>query len=106
VANSAVIGAGYLGKFHAEKYASLKDCEWVAVVDINAEAAQQVAEKRLAENTTKITNYIVLFNSNVGRNPENDELRDALNETVEANILANFMETYDQMTYTSGANNV
>lgn len=41
----AVIGAGYLGKFHAEKYASLKDCELVAVVDINAEAAQQVAEK-------------------------------------------------------------
>lgn len=41
----AVIGAGYLGKFHAEKYASLKDCELVAVVDINADAAQQVAEK-------------------------------------------------------------
>ena len=41
----AVIGAGYLGKFHAEKYASLKDCELVAVVDINAEAAQQVADK-------------------------------------------------------------
>lgn len=41
----AVIGAGYLGKFHAEKYASIKDCELVAVVDINAESAQQVAEK-------------------------------------------------------------
>ncbi|NOR81658.1 MAG: hypothetical protein GQ529_12645, partial [Methyloprofundus sp.] len=23
----AVIGTGYLGKFHAEKYASLPDCE-------------------------------------------------------------------------------
>ena len=41
----AVIGAGYLGKFHAEKYASLKDCELVAVVDINAEAAKSIAEK-------------------------------------------------------------
>jgi len=30
---SAVIGAGYLGKFHAEKYAGLPDCELVAVVD-------------------------------------------------------------------------
>ncbi|AEG01385.1 Gfo/Idh/MocA family protein [Methylomonas methanica] len=39
----AVIGAGYLGKFHAEKYAALKDCELVAVVDINREAAEQVA---------------------------------------------------------------
>ncbi len=50
----AVIGAGYLGKFHAEKYASLKDCELVAVVDINAEAAQQVAEKFGA---TAMTDY-------------------------------------------------
>ncbi|WP_367155876.1 Gfo/Idh/MocA family protein [Methylomonas sp. HYX-M1] len=41
----AVIGAGYLGKFHAEKYASLRDCELVAVVDINIEAARTVAEK-------------------------------------------------------------
>jgi predicted dehydrogenase len=41
----AVIGTGYLGKFHAEKYASLPDCELVAVVDINEAAAKDVAEK-------------------------------------------------------------
>jgi predicted dehydrogenase len=41
----AVIGAGYLGKFHAEKYASLPDCELVAVVDINPVAAHEVAAK-------------------------------------------------------------
>ena len=41
----AVIGAGYLGKFHAEKYAALPDCELVAVVDVNEEAARSVAEK-------------------------------------------------------------
>jgi predicted dehydrogenase len=41
----AVIGAGYLGKFHAEKYASLKDCELIAVVDINETAAMTVADK-------------------------------------------------------------
>ena len=41
----AVIGAGYLGKFHAEKYASLPECELVAVVDVNEEAAQSVAGK-------------------------------------------------------------
>ena len=41
----AVIGTGYLGKFHAEKYASLPDCELVAVVDINEEAAKAVADK-------------------------------------------------------------
>jgi len=47
-----VIGTGYLGKFHAEKYASLADCELVAVVDINAEAAQRVAEKHAAQALT------------------------------------------------------
>lgn len=41
----AVIGTGYLGKFHAQKYASLAHCELVAVVDINEQAAKQVAEK-------------------------------------------------------------
>lgn len=48
----AVIGAGYLGKFHAEKYASLKDCELVAVVDINETAAKTVAEKYGAQALT------------------------------------------------------
>lgn len=41
----AVIGAGYLGKFHAEKYAALSDCELVAVVDIDPAAANAVADK-------------------------------------------------------------
>ena len=41
----AVIGAGYLGKFHAEKYATLKDCELIAVVDVNPETAEQIASK-------------------------------------------------------------
>lgn len=41
----AVIGTGYLGKFHAEKYASLDDCELVAVVDINENAAKIVADQ-------------------------------------------------------------
>ena len=41
----AVIGTGYLGKFHAEKYASLPNCELIAVVDINEEAAKAVADK-------------------------------------------------------------
>jgi predicted dehydrogenase len=39
----AVIGAGYLGKFHAQKYASLPDCELVAVVDVDEAVAASVA---------------------------------------------------------------
>ena len=41
----AVVGTGYLGKFHAEKYAALENCELVAVVDTDADAAARVAEK-------------------------------------------------------------
>jgi predicted dehydrogenase len=40
---AAVIGVGYLGRFHAQKYAALEDCELVGVVDANAEAAARVA---------------------------------------------------------------
>lgn len=45
----AVIGAGYLGKFHADKYASLAECELVAVVDTDIDRAKEIAEKYGAE---------------------------------------------------------
>ncbi len=38
-----VIGAGYLGKFHAEKYAHMDDVELVAVVDVDEKVAAEVA---------------------------------------------------------------
>ena len=56
----AVIGTGYLGKFHAEKYASLPDCELVAVVDINAEAANAVAQKHGAKPLTEYQSLLGL----------------------------------------------
>jgi predicted dehydrogenase len=40
---AAVIGVGYLGRFHAQKYAQAKGCELVAVVDSREEAREQVA---------------------------------------------------------------
>ena len=54
----AVVGTGYLGRFHAEKYAALPDCELVAVVDTNPEAAQAVAEKN---GTRALTDYKALL---------------------------------------------
>jgi predicted dehydrogenase len=41
-----------LGKFHAEKYASLENCELVAVVDINKKVVKEVAEKNGAKGLT------------------------------------------------------
>jgi len=40
-----VVGVGYLGKFHAEKYAGMPDVELVAVVDKDLRRASDVAER-------------------------------------------------------------
>jgi predicted dehydrogenase len=42
---AAVIGVGYLGRFHAQKYASLPDVELVGVVDAHPETARRVAKE-------------------------------------------------------------
>jgi len=54
----AVVGAGYLGKFHAQKYARMPDAELVGVVDIDEQLAKQIA----AENQTEaFSDYRELF---------------------------------------------
>lgn len=56
---TAVIGVGYLGKFHAEKYAAMpQDVTLVGVVDSNAEQAAAVAART---GTTAYTDYARLF---------------------------------------------
>jgi predicted dehydrogenase len=40
---AAVVGVGYLGRFHAQKYAGADSCELVGVVDARAEAREKVA---------------------------------------------------------------
>ena len=40
---AAVIGVGYLGRFHAQKYAQLAECELIAVVDARPEPCAAVA---------------------------------------------------------------
>ena len=40
---TAVIGVGYLGEFHAQKYADLVDCILIGVVDIDKKKGEKVA---------------------------------------------------------------
>ena len=40
---TAVIGVGYLGKFHAQKFAQIPGADLIAVVDVDAEARERVA---------------------------------------------------------------
>ena len=42
---TAVIGVGYLGRFHAQKFASLPESELIGVVDINPEQGQKVSDE-------------------------------------------------------------
>ena len=39
----AVIGAGYLGRFHAQKYSAIQHCDLVGVVDPDATARERIA---------------------------------------------------------------
>ena len=49
-----VIGAGYLGKFHAEKYSANKNVQLVGIADIKSGAAFETAQKY---NVAAYTNY-------------------------------------------------
>jgi len=40
-----VVGVGYLGQFHAEKYANMEGVELVGVVDIDASRAKEIAKR-------------------------------------------------------------
>jgi predicted dehydrogenase len=42
---AGVIGVGYLGRFHAQKYAALENSELVGVVDIDPDKAARVAQE-------------------------------------------------------------
>lgn len=53
-----VIGVGYLGRFHAQKYAALPGVTLVAVVDTNADRAAEIAHE---SRTTAHTDYRDLF---------------------------------------------
>ena len=41
----AVVGVGYLGRFHAQKYAQLPASELIGVCDTNREVAQTIAKE-------------------------------------------------------------
>ena len=49
---TAVIGVGYLGRFHAQKYARLPDANLVALIDIDSQRGRQVAEEVKTEALT------------------------------------------------------
>lgn len=55
---AGVVGVGYLGAFHADKYAGLHDVDLVAVADVDAERARSIASRC---HTAAVTDYRALF---------------------------------------------
>lgn len=51
---AAVVGVGYLGTFHAEKYAKSKEADLLAVVDLDATKTKKLARKL---KTTALSDY-------------------------------------------------
>ncbi|MGA1028599.1 MAG: Gfo/Idh/MocA family oxidoreductase, partial [Burkholderiaceae bacterium] len=57
---AAVVGVGYLGRFHAQKYAQLSGLNLVAVVDADRDRAQAVASE--FQGCKPLTDVIALVN--------------------------------------------
>jgi len=55
---TAVIGTGYLGRFHAQKYAAMPDVELVAVVDLDQDRAREVATEVGTEAVSDLSQII------------------------------------------------
>jgi predicted dehydrogenase len=54
-----VVGVGYLGQFHAEKYAKMETAELVGVVDIDSSRAREIAKRY---HTEPLFHHAELFN--------------------------------------------
>ena len=54
-----VVGVGYFGQFHAEKYAKIEGVELVGVVDINTSRAREIAKRY---RTQPFDHHAYLFN--------------------------------------------
>jgi predicted dehydrogenase len=54
---TAVIGVGYFGRYHAEKYAGLECAELVGVVDLDRKKAEEVASKFNTEPHTRYEDF-------------------------------------------------
>ena len=61
IVNIAVIGVGYLGKFHAQKYHSLDNCNLIALVDSNQSTLEEIATN--FPGVTTESDYHTLINN-------------------------------------------
>ena len=78
----AVVGAGYLGKFHVQKYATIPECELIAVVDTEEAVAQSVAANTGAKAYTNYKDILSLV----------DAVSIVVPTTLHHNVAKDFLE--------------
>ena len=59
----AVVGAGHLGKWHADKYGACAECDLVAVVDTDLDTAREIARKHGADAYTDYREVIPMVDA-------------------------------------------
>lgn len=97
-----VVGVGYLGRFHAEKYLNLSDCELVALVDIVEERARKQALKLGAEAYVdyreifdKVDAVSIVVPTRLHHRVAKDFLSNGIDVLVEKPIAVTFEEAMD-----------
>ena len=97
----AVVGVGHLGRWHADKYAASADCELVAVVDNNLEAAEAVAQKhgtQACSNYRDILTEVDAISLVVPTNGHYKIAREALKAGIHCLVEKPISETVEQAT--------
>jgi len=63
IIKAGVIGVGYLGKYHAQKYSEMEDVELVGVADINKNRADTISEELQCRSFQKYSDLLPLVDA-------------------------------------------
>ena len=94
-----VVGVGYLGKFHAEKYARMKDVKLVGVVDIEPGVAKEIAQQLGTEPFTDYRDLMGKVDAVSVAVPTTDHFsisRDFLENSIDVLVEKPFTETLEE----------
>src|SRR5215470_14741415 len=96
---AAVVGVGYLGRFHAQKYAQALDCELVAVADARQQARDQLGGELAVRTVADYRELLGVVDavSVVTQTPSHFEIaQDFLNAGAHVLVEKPITETADQ----------
>lgn len=96
---AGVVGVGHLGRFHAQKYASIDGVELVGVYDLNPERAKIVADEcktKVFENISELLDKVDLISIATPATNHYDSAKQALLKGVHCLIEKPFTRTVEE----------